>query len=85
MKVPSRGLLRDYEPLYGPSFQALIRKIRGDSRATITIDEPAGGSNERVITIAGTKKQIQTAQYLLQQSVRENSSSFGAGGGAPGF
>ena len=70
--------------IIGPGGQR-IRKIRGDSRATITIDEPAGGSNERVITIAGTKKQIQTAQYLLQQSVRENSSSFGPGGGAPGF
>ena len=47
--------------IIGPGGQR-IRKIRGDSRATITIDEPAGGSNERVITIAGTKKQIQTAQ-----------------------
>ena len=42
-----------------------IRKIRGDSKATITIDEPLPGSSERIITIVGTKRQIQTAQYLL--------------------
>ena len=66
--------------IIGPGGQR-IRKIRNDSKATITIDEPAPGSNERVITIAGNKKQIQTAQYLLQQSVRENSGGRGGGGG----
>ena len=65
--------------IIGPGGQR-IRKIRNDSKATITIDEPAQGSNERVITIAGNKKQIQTAQYLLQQSVRENSGGGGGGG-----
>eukprot|EP00095_Tigriopus_kingsejongensis_P001447 maker-scaffold207_size258870-snap-gene-0.11 protein:Tk01447 transcript:maker-scaffold207_size258870-snap-gene-0.11-mRNA-1 annotation:"heterogeneous nuclear ribonucleoprotein k-like isoform x1" len=62
-----------------------IRKIRADSKAIIEIDEPAPGSNERIITIKGTKDQIQTAQYFLQQSVRENANphpmnpSFGGG------
>ncbi len=63
-----------------------IRKIRNDSKATITIEEPQQGSNERIITITGTERQIQTAQYLLQQSVRENApasllASAGLGGG----
>merc|ERR1719189_1739528 len=66
--------------IIGPGGQR-IRKIRNDSKATITIDEPAPGSSERVITIAGNKKQIQTAQYLLQQSVRENSGRGVPGGG----
>ena len=69
--------------IIGPGGQR-IRKIRNDSKASITIDEPAPGSNERVISITGTQKQIQTAQYLLQQSVRENSQS-GFGGGRGGF
>jgi len=70
--------------IIGPGGQR-IRKIRNDSKASITIDEPAPGSNERVISITGTQKQIQTAQYLLQQSVRENSQAgFGGGGGGRG-
>ena len=55
--------------IIGPGGQR-IRKI---SKASITIDEPAPGSNERVINITGTQKQIQTAQILLKQSMRENS------------
>jgi len=43
-----------------------ITQIRNDSGATITIDEPLPGSNERIINIAGTSDQIQNAQYLLQ-------------------
>ena len=55
-------------------------------KASITIDEPVSGSNERVISIVGTPKQIQTAQYLLQQSVREHGSAGGAlRGGRAGF
>lgn len=50
-----------------------IRKIRNDSGAGITIDEPLPGSTDRVITITGTPNQIQMAQYLLQQSVHQNS------------
>ena len=56
-----------------------IRKIRSDSRANISIDEAVTGNNERIITITGTKKQIEMAQYLLQQSVREH----GTGAGGP--
>jgi len=58
---------------------ARIRKIRSDSKATITIDEPLPGSNERIITINGTQRSIQTAQYLLQQSVRDHNSQQGGG------
>ncbi|UYV72781.1 HNRNPK [Cordylochernes scorpioides] len=50
-----------------------IRKIWRESGAGITIDESQPGSNERVITISGTPQQIQMAQYLLQQNVREHS------------
>lgn len=46
---------------------ARIRKIRSDSGAGITIDEPLPGSNDRIITITGLPSQIQMAQYLLQQ------------------
>eukprot|EP00096_Caligus_rogercresseyi_P001400 TRINITY_DN1221_c0_g1_i1.p1 TRINITY_DN1221_c0_g1~~TRINITY_DN1221_c0_g1_i1.p1 ORF type:complete len:418 (-),score=132.64 TRINITY_DN1221_c0_g1_i1:527-1780(-) len=61
-----------------------IRKIRSDSKANITIDEPLPGSNDRIITISGSDLQIQTAQYLLQQSVREHSNSnMGASSYAP--
>ncbi|GAB6018779.1 hypothetical protein CHUAL_000444 [Chamberlinius hualienensis] len=52
---------------------ARIRKIRHDSGAGIIIDEAVPGSSERVITISGTSQQIQMAQYLLQQSVRDHS------------
>ncbi|KAH8331752.1 hypothetical protein KR074_010700, partial [Drosophila pseudoananassae] len=44
-----------------------IRRIRNESSAYITIDEPLPNSNDRIITISGTPKQIQMAQYLLQQ------------------
>jgi len=71
--------------IIGPGGQR-IRKIRLESKASITIDEPASGSNERVISIVGSPKQIQTAQYLLQQSVREHGSAGGAlRGGRGGF
>jgi len=56
--------------IIGPGGQR-IRKIRNDSRADIQIAEPESGSRERIITISGSKQAIQTAQYLLQQSVRE--------------
>ncbi|XP_023017237.1 heterogeneous nuclear ribonucleoprotein K isoform X2 [Leptinotarsa decemlineata] len=49
-----------------------IRKIRMDSGANITIDEPLPGSNDRIISITGAPNQIQMAQYLLQQSVHNN-------------
>lgn len=47
-----------------------IRRIRSESNAFIQIDEALPGSTDRIITITGTPKQIQTAQYMLQQSVR---------------
>lgn len=43
-----------------------ITEIRRQSRASIVIDEPMPGSNDRIITISGTQEQIQNAQYLLQ-------------------
>lgn len=49
-----------------------IRRIRMESNAFITIDEPLPGSTDRIITITGSPKQIQMAQYLLQQSVHEH-------------
>ncbi|XP_006610127.2 heterogeneous nuclear ribonucleoprotein K-like [Apis dorsata] len=55
---------------------ARIRKVRSDSGAGITIDEPLSGSNDRIITITGLPSQIQMAQYLLQQSVHENADHY---------
>jgi heterogeneous nuclear ribonucleoprotein K len=48
-----------------------IRRIRNDSQAFIQIDEALPGSTDRIITITGTPKQIQSAQYMLQQSIRD--------------
>ena len=71
--------------IIGPGGQR-IRRIRLESKASITIDEPAQGSTERVISIVGSPRQIQTAQYLLQQSVREHAAGPGASrGGMAGF
>lgn len=49
-----------------------IRDIRITSKAQIKIEDPDGSTKERIITIAGDQKQIQLAQYLLQQAVRDN-------------
>lgn len=63
-----------------------IRRIRMDSKADIKIAEAVEGADERVITISGTERNIQTAQYLLQQCVREFSGPVGGGsGGSSGF
>jgi heterogeneous nuclear ribonucleoprotein K len=48
-----------------------INRIRSDSGARIDVGN-AFGNEERIITISGTPHQIQTAQYLLQQSVRQS-------------
>nr|XP_045007178.1 heterogeneous nuclear ribonucleoprotein K-like [Jaculus jaculus] len=48
-----------------------IKQIRHESGASIKIDEPLEGSEDRIITIAGTQDQIQNAQYLLQNSVKQ--------------
>lgn len=50
-----------------------IRRIRSESNAFIQIDEALPGSTDRIITITGTPKQIQAAQYMLQQSIRNGS------------
>jgi len=47
-----------------------IRQIRLDSGAHIKIDKESNQNKERIITIQGTKDQIQNAQYLLQKSVK---------------
>jgi len=55
-----------------------IRKIRRDSAATINIEEATQGTNDRIITITGSLNQAQMAQFLMQESVRDNQ---GGGGG----
>lgn len=50
-----------------------IRQIRQRSGANIKIDDPLPGSNDRIITIGGNQSQINFAQFLLQQSVRQYS------------
>jgi len=69
--------------IIGPGGQR-IRKIRTDSKAGITLGE-ANENDERVITIEGTTKQIQTAQYLLQQAVKEHQTPRDGGGFRGGF
>uniref|UniRef100_A0A8C5LX73 Heterogeneous nuclear ribonucleoprotein K n=1 Tax=Leptobrachium leishanense TaxID=445787 RepID=A0A8C5LX73_9ANUR len=53
-----------------------IKQIRHESGASIKIDEPLEGSDDRIITIIGTQDQIQNAQYLLQNSVKQYSGKF---------
>ncbi|XP_043939624.1 heterogeneous nuclear ribonucleoprotein K isoform X2 [Protopterus annectens] len=53
-----------------------IKQIRHESGAAIKIDEPLEGSEDRIITITGTQDQIQNAQYLLQNSVKQYSGRF---------
>ena len=72
-----RKSLTDFEVC---SLHLRIRKIRGDSRANIVIEEAGAGQTDRIISITGTQRQIQTAQYLLQQSVRENMNQQGQSG-----
>ncbi|PIC52224.1 hypothetical protein B9Z55_002417 [Caenorhabditis nigoni] len=48
-----------------------IARIRQESGAQITL-EPSNGQPERIITIKGTEQQIHSAQYLLQQCVRNS-------------
>ena len=53
-----------------------ITQICHKSGASIKIDEPLEGSKDRIITIPGTQDQIQNAQYLLQDSVKQYSGKF---------
>uniref|UniRef100_A0A2K6N8C3 Heterogeneous nuclear ribonucleoprotein K n=1 Tax=Rhinopithecus roxellana TaxID=61622 RepID=A0A2K6N8C3_RHIRO len=48
-----------------------IKQIHLESGASIKIDEPLEGSEDRIITITGTQDQIQNSQYLLQNSVKQ--------------
>jgi len=48
-----------------------IKEIRQQSGANITIDDPAEGQADRIITIIGSSEQIHTAQYLLQTTVKQ--------------
>ncbi|KAB0377548.1 hypothetical protein FD755_011992 [Muntiacus reevesi] len=54
----------------------LAGSIIGKGGASIKIDEPLEGSEDRIITITGTQDQIQNAQYLLQNSVKQYSGKF---------
>ena len=49
-----------------------IQRIQAESRCKIWIGTKEEGSNQRIVTIVGTLNQIQLAQCLLQQSIREN-------------
>ncbi|KFO27805.1 Heterogeneous nuclear ribonucleoprotein K [Fukomys damarensis] len=53
-----------------------IKQIPHESGASIKIGEPVAGSEDRIITITGTQDQIQDAQYLLQNSVKQYSGKF---------
>uniref|UniRef100_A0A8C6CFX9 K Homology domain-containing protein n=1 Tax=Monodon monoceros TaxID=40151 RepID=A0A8C6CFX9_MONMO len=53
-----------------------IKQIHHESGASIKIDEPLEGSKDWIITITGTQAQIQNAQYLLQDSVKQYSGKF---------
>uniref|UniRef100_A0A8R1HHM8 K Homology domain-containing protein n=2 Tax=Caenorhabditis japonica TaxID=281687 RepID=A0A8R1HHM8_CAEJA len=48
-----------------------IARIRQESGAQITLEQ-SNGQSERIITIKGTEQQIHSAQYLLQQCVRNS-------------
>jgi len=50
-----------------------ISQIRQESGASIKIDsEPLKDTNDRLITITGSPNQIQQAQFLLQQTIRQS-------------
>lgn len=53
-----------------------IKQIRHESGASIKIDEPLEGSEDRIITITGTQDQIQNAQFLLQDRQVSDTASF---------
>ena len=43
-----------------------IKQVQHESGTKIKMDDATVDSNDRIITIIGTKEQIQYAQYLLQ-------------------
>lgn len=50
---------------------AVIRELRLQSCAQISIADPAEEPQERVVTITGTHQSIQTAVYLIRQLVEQ--------------
>ena len=44
-----------------------IKQILHESGASIKIDEPLEGSEDRIITITGTQDQTQSAQFAAEQ------------------
>jgi len=62
-----------------------IRNIRAKSGAGIKMEEAKEDSKDRLITLTGNNNQIQYAQFLMQQSVRQHSQpGQGRGGGQAG-
>merc|ERR1719447_1374339 len=49
-----------------------IRQIRQKSQADIKFSDSEPGKTDRLITISGSHDQIQYAQYLMQECVREH-------------
>jgi len=61
--------------IIGPKGQR-VRYITGQCGAYITIGD-VNEDDERIVSIEGTKKQIQMAKWLLQKAVREHTNSGG--------
>uniref|UniRef100_A0A2I3SAN3 Heterogeneous nuclear ribonucleoprotein K n=1 Tax=Pan troglodytes TaxID=9598 RepID=A0A2I3SAN3_PANTR len=53
-----------------------IKQIGHELGASIKIDEPLEGSEDQITIITGTQDQIQNAQYLLQNNVKQYSGKF---------
>lgn len=49
-----------------------IRKVRRESAASINIEESTSESNDRIITIIGSMGEVSSAQFMMQQSIRDN-------------
>ena len=47
---------------------SVLNNIRSDSKTKIDCGDSVKGSNERILTIYGTQKQIQRAQFLLMRA-----------------
>ncbi|VDN03571.1 unnamed protein product [Thelazia callipaeda] len=47
-----------------------INRVRDESGAQIEVEPHRDNGGDRIITITGTREQIESAQYLLQQCVR---------------
>lgn len=52
-----------------------IKQIQMESGAMIKMDDPSTEGEERIISITGTSDQIQYAQYLLQQAVKQHNAA----------